>query len=89
MITILKTSRYERERNKFIKNNIKNANVLIKTLKKFVKNPIHPSLNLEKLKGTRIWTIRIDRGNRIFFSWINKTIALFIDIGKHDKYRRY
>lgn len=89
MINIRKTSRYDRERDKFVKNNPKRANALIKTLDKFVHNPNHPSLNLEKLKGSRIWTIRIDKGNRIFFSWINESTALFIDIGKHDKYRRY
>lgn len=89
MIIILKTSRYVRERDKFIKNNTKRANSLIKTLNKFSHNPIHPSLNLEKLGGTKLWTIRIDKGNRIFFSWIDEKTALFIDIGKHDKYRRY
>ena len=89
MIAVLKTSRYERERNKFIKNNTKRANALVKTLDKFVYNPTHPSLNLEKLRGTKVWTIRIDKANRVFFSWIDKTTALFLDIGKHDKYRRY
>jgi len=89
MIAILKTSRYERERNKFVKNNTKNANALVKTLNKFTHNPTHPSLKLEKLGGTKVWTIRIGRGDRIFFSWIDKTTALFIDIGKHDKYRKY
>lgn len=89
MINILKTPRYNRERDKFVKGNNKAASALIKTLDKFSSNPIHPSLNLEKLKGSQIWTIRIDRGNRIFFSWIDKTTALFLDIGKHDKYRKY
>lgn len=89
MITLLKTSRYEKEQIKFIKNNTKRANVLVKTLNKFAYNPTHPSLNLEKLGGTKVWTIRIDKGNRIFFSWIDKKTALLIDIGKHDKYRRY
>lgn len=89
MIIILKTSRYERERNKFIKNNIKRANALIKTLNKFAYNPTHPSLNLEKLAGTKVWTVRIDKRNRIFFYWIDKQTVLFVDIGKHDKYRRY
>ena len=86
---ILKTSKYDRERNKFVRNNIIRANALVKTLNKFAYNPTHPSLNLEKLSGTKLWTIRIDKGNRIFFSWIDENTALFIDIGKHDKYRRY
>lgn len=89
MIRVLKTARYERERNKFLKNNTKRTNALIGALDKFVDNPNHPSLNLEKLSGTKVWTIRIDKGNRIFFSWIDKKTALLIDIGKHDKYRRY
>lgn len=89
MIIILKTSRYQRERNKFIKNNIRRADALIKTLNKFAHNPIHPSLHLEKLGGTKLWTIRIDRGNRIFFTWINEKKTLLIDVGKHDKYRKY
>lgn len=89
MVVILKTSRYERERNKFIKGDRKRSAALIKTLKQFASNPNHPSLNLEKLAVTKIWTIRIDRGNRIFLYWIDKNTAIFIDIGKHDKYRKY
>ncbi|MBI4059045.1 plasmid stabilization protein [Candidatus Microgenomates bacterium] len=89
MINIKKTSRYERERNKFIRNNPIRGKSLIKTLKTFTNNPNHPSLNLEKLSGTKIWTIRIDKSSRIFFYWINDETALFIDIGKHDKYRKY
>ncbi len=89
MINVHKTSRYNRERDKFVRNNPKRASALIKTLDKFVHDPNYPSLNLEKLGGSRYWSIRIDRGNRIFFSWIDESTALFIDIGKHDKYRRY
>ena len=80
---------YYRALRSFVKNNKKNAENIKKALKLFKENPRHPSLNLEKLKGSSIWTIRIDKSNRIFFSWINKTTALFLDIGKHDKYRRY
>ena len=64
-------------------------NKTIKAVSLFVRNPKHPGLKLEKLKGSSFWTIRIDRGNRIFLSWIDKKSALLIDIGKHDKYRRY
>ncbi len=89
MIEIQYSSRYLSSRKKFLNNNLDLLNKTIKAIFLFVNNPRHPSLNLEKLKGSHIWTIRIDKGNRIFFSWINKTTALFLDIGKHDKYRRY
>ena len=67
MIVIRKTSGYEKARDKFVKNNTKRGKALIKTLDQFSQDPTHPSLNLEKLRGSKIWTIRIDRGNRIFF----------------------
>ena len=80
---------YYRALSKFVKGNKRNAIVIKKTLELFKRDPSYPSLNLEKLIGSKVWTIRIDRGNRIFFSWIDKETALFIDIGKHDKYRSY
>lgn len=80
---------YLRALEKFIKNNKNRFDKVKKTLTIFKNNPNHPSLHLEKLSGSEFWTIRIDKGNRIFFSWIDKSTALFIDIGKHDKYRRY
>ncbi len=80
---------YYRALKGFVKNNKINAENIKKALRLLKENPSHPSLNLEKLKGSQIWTIRIDKGNRIFFSWIDKTTALFLDIGKHDKYRKY
>lgn len=89
MIAISYSPKYLAARKKFLKNNSKLANKAIKAILLFVKNPQHPSLNLEKLKGIKIWTIRIDKGNRIFFYWIDESKALFIDIGKHDKYRKY
>lgn len=89
MITIQKTKGYQRARNKFVLNNEKRGIALIKALDLFIHNPTNPSLNLEKLSGSKIWTIRIDKGNRIFFGWINNNTALFLDIGKHDKYRKY
>jgi len=83
------SERYYRALKKFVKNNKTNADNIKKALKLFKENPKHPSLKLEKLKGSRVWTIRIDKGNRIFLFWIDKSTALLIDIGKHDKYRRY
>lgn len=89
MITISYSPKYLIARKKFLKNNRQLVNKTIKTILLFAKNPKHPGLNLEKLKGTKIWTIKIDKGNRIFFYWIDESRALFVDIGKHDKYRRY
>ncbi|MDO8461079.1 MAG: hypothetical protein Q7S38_01410 [bacterium] len=89
MIEIKYSSKYLSERKKFLRNNSQFFNKTIKAISVFVKNPRHPSLNLEKLRGSHIWTVRIDKGNRIFFFWVDKSTALFIDIGKHDKYRRY
>lgn len=89
MIKIEYSSGYLASRKKFLKSNLILINKTIKAISLFVTNPSHTSLNLEKLKGSKIWTIRIDKSNRIFFHWINNNTALFIDIGKHDKYRRY
>ncbi len=89
MIKIQYSATYLSSRKKFLKNNLEILDKTVKTISLFVKNPKHPSLNLEKLKGSQFWTIRIDRGNRIFFYWIDKKTVIFIDIGKHDKYRKY
>jgi mRNA-degrading endonuclease RelE of RelBE toxin-antitoxin system len=89
MVQLQYSPKYLSSRKKFLKNN---PNLLVKTTKAislFVKNPEHPGLNLEKLKGSEYWTIRIDKGNRIFFYWINESTVILIDIGKHDKYRKY
>lgn len=89
MFTVLYSPKYLVARKKFLKNNSKLADKTIKAISLFTRNPEHPSLNIEKLKGAKIWTIRIDQGNRIFFYWVEESKALFIDIGKHDKYRKY
>lgn len=89
MIKIQYSSKYLSSRKKFLSNNLDLLSKTIKAISLFVKNPRHPSLNLEKLKGSHIWTIRIDRGSRIFLFWVDAKTALFIDIGQHDKYRRY
>lgn len=74
---------------KFVKNNRQNVLNTKKAVRLFENNPNYPSLHLEKLSGTKIWTIRIDKGNRIFLYFQGKDTALFIDIGKHDKYRKH
>ncbi len=90
MIVLKRTAKYQRARDKFVKNNLQRGEALIKALDIFTLSPAHPSLHLEKLGGTDIWTIRIDRGNRIFFMWADKKEAVFLlDVGPHDKYRAY
>lgn len=73
---------------RFVRGNPKRANNVKKAVILFKQNPRHPSLHLEKLQGSRIWTIRLDKGNRIFLTWDEPT-AIFVNIGKHDKYRKY
>jgi len=60
-------------------------NILIR----FSQNPQYPSLRLEKLQGSNIWTIRVDRGNRLFFIWSSTgDTAIFFLVGPHDSYRK-
>lgn len=83
------SANYVRSLKKFVKDSGNNSEKAKKAITLFRNNPQYPSLKIEKLKGSRVWTIRIDKGNRIFFYWVDEETALFIDIGKHDKYRRY
>lgn len=80
---------YYRALKSFVKNNKRNADNVKEALRLLKENPYYSSLNLEKLSGSKIWTVRIDRGNRIFFFRVDSKTALLIDIGKHDKYRKY
>lgn len=78
------------ERKKYLKNNPKRFAEYKKVAALFLLNPAHPSLNLERLINTKgVYTIRLNRGDRIFFIWKEENTAVFIDIGKHDKYRKY
>lgn len=78
------------ERKKYVKNSLQRFTNYKKAVTIFVSNPNHPSLNIEKLRNAKgTYTIRLSRSDRIFFVWKEESIAIFIDIGKHDKYRRY
>ena len=78
------------ERNKFVRNNLRRFNDYDRIANLFILNPVHPSLNLEKLQNAKgIWTIRLNKSDRIFFVWKDKSTVIFIAIGKHDTYRRY
>lgn len=83
------SSFFIKQQRKFVKNNRERFNDFAKTVRLFLKNPTHPSLNLEKLKHSCVWSIRLNKGDRIFFIWKSKTTAIFIDIDKHDKYKKY
>ena len=83
------TPRYYRALRQFVKNNRSNASNIKKCLEILRENPSHPSLNLEKLSGSRLWTARIDKANRIFFFRTDSSTLILIDIGPHDKYRKY
>lgn len=89
MITISRTKRFNKEYKKFVKHNLQRAESIIKTLDLFTKDLKHPSLNIEKLKNSNVWSMRLSKGNRLFFLWINNKTILLIDIGDHDKYRNY
>lgn len=62
-------------------------------LERFVENERHPGLHFEKLSGTRdIFTIRINRGDRIFLRRRTDAVGTIydvMDIGSHDLYRRH
>ena len=72
---------------RFVKGNKKRTLFFKKTLRLLLANPRHPSLHLEKLQNSKIWSIRIDRGNRIFLVRINASALLLVDIGSHDRYK--
>ena len=83
---LLTSSKFKRELDKFVKNNKLRANAVKKTFKLFINNPQSPGLNIEKITN-EVWTIRIDKAHRIFFTFVDDQKILLIDMGKHDKYR--
>lgn len=84
------SSHFINERKKYVKNNLQRFNNFDKTANLFISNPLHPSLNLEKLQNAKgVWTIRLNKSDRIFFAWKDKDTVIFIAIGKHDAYKRY
>jgi len=87
VIILERSTLFDRSMRKFVKGNKKRALLVKKTLRLLLTNPRHPSLRLEKLQNSKIWTIRIDRGNRIFLVRINASALLLVDIGSHDKYK--
>lgn len=87
MIKFEYTPRFKSHHKKYIKHSNINKEAVKKALRFFIDNPIHPSLHIEKLQGIDMWSIRLSKGDRLFFTWIDNETALLLDIGKHDKYR--
>lgn len=83
------SNRFLTERKRYVRNNSKGFEDYSKCIKLFLANPSHPSLHIEKLSGSKLWTMRINKSDRIFFFWKDEQTALLLDIGKHDKYRKY
>lgn len=82
------TPQFHRSFKKFTKHNAKLKRLVKSALSIFSDNPQHPSLNLEKLRGSAVWTIRVDKGNRLFFVWSETgDTAIFFFVGPHDSYR--
>jgi toxin HigB-1 len=57
----------------------------------FQSNPLHPSLNTEKLvpKEKELWSFRIDRQYRIIFSYHKTGTVIFMTVGSHDWVYKY
>lgn len=89
MIELRISSKFRTAHKKFIKNDSARKEAVASALRRFSQYATYPSLHLEKLGGSKYWTMRVDKGNRIFFMWIDKQIILLIDIGSHDKYKKY
>jgi len=82
------TKQFYAARRKFTKRSKEKEIILRQTFAYFAENPNHPSLRLEKLSGQDTWTIRIDKGNRLFFVWSDEgDAAIFFYVGPHDSYR--
>lgn len=89
MIELTQAKSFIRAYKKFVKKNPQRAKDLLEALQRFRTDIHHPSLNTEKLRHSDIWSIRIDIKNRIYFMWVDHETTLLIDIGPHDKNRKY
>lgn len=89
MVILSLSSTYKKAARKFVKNNQERSDSIDKALTLFQENTKHPGLNVEKLKNSVYYSMRIDKHSRIFFVWQDSNTAVLLDIGKHDKYRAY
>jgi mRNA-degrading endonuclease RelE of RelBE toxin-antitoxin system len=62
-----------------------------RAVRNLLEDPSRPSLNLEKLRGTDYWSIRVNLGYRILLqreSDPEGDAFRLVDVGPHDIYRR-
>jgi len=62
-----------------------------RAVRNLLEDPARPSLNLERLRGTDYWSIRVNLGYRILLqreSGPEGDVFRLIDVGPHDIYRR-
>ena len=85
MVRIETNSNFEKERKKFIKNNLQLAEKVIKAINLLTENPRHPGLNLEILEPRefKIYSFRIDKKYRAIFIYIAPQIIEIIDVNNH------
>lgn len=52
----------------------------------FKNNPLHPSLNTEKLtpRSKELWSFRVDRKYRVIFRFADNDKVYLLAIGPHD-----
>ena len=57
----------------------------------FEENPLHPSLNVEKLnpKSKEFWSLRVDKKYRIVFKFLKEDLVIFYNVGEHDWIYKY
>lgn len=61
---------------------------VLKTLRQYGTNPLHPGLRLKKIRGEdNVWEIRVNRGYRITFNKFSDRIYLR-HVGGHDILRK-
>lgn len=63
---------------------------IAKQLALFATNPKHPSLRLHKIIDSteNVWSISITMSIRMLYTLLEKDLAYFFDIGKHEEVYR-
>jgi len=57
----------------------------------FIQDPRHPSLKIHKLKGRlqECLAFRLMNGYRVLFEFSASDTVHLLDVGAHDRYKRY